>query len=109
MTLPPLDAERYFKWISKNSSTKANNILTWLGTVNRIYTWHKLYNDAIIQVAMELKVKWIDIRDAFLKTEDYREYMCEDGIHPNEQGHKLIADYFIHFMKNNHQELLKPV
>ncbi|MNO79442.1 multifunctional acyl-CoA thioesterase I and protease I and lysophospholipase L1 [compost metagenome] len=109
MTLPPLDAERYFKWISKNSSSKASNILAWLGTVNEIYDWHKLYNDAIIEVAKELKVKWIDIRDAFMKTEDYRKYMCEDGIHPNEQGHELIADYFIRFIKNNHHELLKSV
>ncbi|MOA67209.1 hypothetical protein D3C78_1942860 [compost metagenome] len=56
-----------------------------------------------------MKVKWIDIRDDFMKTEDYRKYMCEDGIHPNEQGHELIADYFIRFIKNNHHELLKSV
>lgn len=109
MTLPPLDAERYFKWISNNNDTKASNILSWLGTVNEIYDWHKLYNDAIVQVAKELHVKWIDIRDSFLKTQDYRDYMCEDGIHPNEQGHKLIADYLVRYMEINYQDLLRTV
>lgn len=109
MTLPPLDAERYFKWISNNNAAKASNILSWLGTVNEIYDWHKLYNDAIVEVAKELHVRWIDIRDSFLNTRDYREYMCEDGIHPNEQGHQLIADYLVRYMERNHQELLKPI
>lgn len=109
MTLPPLDAERYFKWISKNNDTSARNILTFLGSVNEIYEWHKKYNDTIIQIAQEMKVKWIDIRDAFLNTQDYKAYMCEDGIHPNEQGHKLIANHFIHYMKHHHQELLRTV
>lgn len=109
MTLPPLDAERYFKWISKNNDKSASNILTWLGSVNEIFNWHKLYNDAIVQVANELKVISIDIRDAFLSTQDYREYMCEDGIHPNEQGHQLIANKFIQYMESNYQKLLLPV
>ena len=23
---------------------------------------------------------------------DYSQYLCNDGIHPNEEGHKLIAE-----------------
>jgi len=109
MTLPPLDADKYFKWISKNNETSAHNILSWLGTVNRIYWWHERYNSAIIDVAEEMKVRWIDVRSAFLKTMDYREYICEDGIHPNEQGHRLIADKILQYMEKNHRLLLQPV
>lgn len=108
MTLPPLDADKYFKWVSKNNDTSAANILTWLGTISRIYWWHERYNAAIIQVAEEMRVRMIDIRGAFLKTEDYREYICEDGIHPNEQGHRLIADKLIHYMERNYQDMLQP-
>ncbi|MGZ9583508.1 SGNH/GDSL hydrolase family protein [Paenibacillus marinisediminis] len=109
MTLPPLDADKYFKWISKNDEASERNILSWLGTVNRIYWWHERYNSAIMQVAQEMKVKWIDVRGAFLSTNDYRQFICEDGIHPNEQGHQLIADKLLHDMEKNYTSLLRTV
>ena len=34
----------------------------------------------------------IDIRSAFLVRKDYTDYLCEDGIHPNEKGHRLIRE-----------------
>lgn len=107
MTLPPLDPDSYFRWISKNCEASARNILTWLGTVSRIYWWHERYNAAIMQVAEEMQVRWIDIRGAFLSTNDYRQYICEDGIHPNEQGHQLIADKVLQYMEKNYTSLLR--
>ena len=109
MTLPPLDPDKYFKWVSKDDELSAQNILKWLGTVSRIYWWHERYNAALMQVAEEMKVRWIDIRGAFLSTHDYREYICEDGIHPNEKGHQLIANKIIHYMENNYNNMLRLV
>ena len=107
MTLPPLDCDRYFKWISKSSSIMGDKILTWLGSVSKIYWWQERYNSAIISTAQETKTRCIDIRSAFLKTPDYRQFLCIDGIHPNNQGHRLIADKILEYINNGHGYLLK--
>lgn len=107
MTLPPLDADRYFKWISKNSSAAASNILEWLGSVTKIYWWHEMYNSTIVSIAEETKTRWIDIRGAFLQTSDYTNLICIDGIHPNEKGHKVIASALFDYLNNNYRFLLK--
>jgi len=107
MTLPPIDADRYFKWISKNSSAIGNMILTWLGSVNKIYWWQERYNSAIISVAEETGTRCIDIRSAFLKNPDYRNFICLDGIHPNQYGHKIIADKITEYIKTYYSFLLK--
>lgn len=107
MTLPPLDAERYFKWISKNSSIMGDKILTWLGSVSKIYWWQERYNSAIISTAQETGARWIDIRSAFLKNPDFRQFLCIDGIHPNEKGHILIAEKIMEYINDGHRYLLK--
>jgi len=91
MTLPPLDADRYFDWVSHNSPEAAANILAWLGTKNKIYWWQERYNAAILEVAAEMGIHVLDIRSAFLREPDYRDYLCADGIHPNQAGHRLMA------------------
>jgi lysophospholipase L1-like esterase len=106
MTLPPLDSDNYFKWISKKGDEYRRNILTWLGSINRIYTWHENYNTVIIKLAKETHTNLIDIRSAFLNNKDYTKYLCPDGIHPNRQGHKLIADKIMDFIKTNYNYLL---
>ena len=50
-----------------------------------------MYSAAVVLLAKAYRVPVIDIRAAFLCTQDYRNYLCKDGIHPNEEGHALIA------------------
>lgn len=107
MTLPPLNADAYFKWVSKNNPLTEMNILKWLGSVTKIYWWQERYNAAIIKVAVETKTKWIDIRGAFLQHPDFTKFICLDGIHPNEAGHRLIADKVLEYIKKNHSFLIK--
>lgn len=107
MTLPPLDPEKYFKWISKKSEEYAENILKWLGSVDQIYTWHECYNQVIKEIAEETKTNLIDVRSAFLSSDNYTAYLCIDGIHPNVSGHRLIADKIIDYLKVNYNYLLK--
>jgi acyl-CoA thioesterase I len=89
LTLPPIDAKRYFSWISKGLNSGA--ILNWLGDIEHIYRWHERYNLAVYQVAKDCAVPLIDISSAFLETRSYQDFLCEDGIHPNEKGHRLIS------------------
>ena len=106
MTLPPLNADMYFEWISKSSSTAKSNILKWLGSITKIYWWQERYNSVIIKIAEETQTKWIDIRGAFLQQPDYTKCLCIDGIHPNKEGHKIIADKIMEFIKNKYDFLL---
>ena len=39
-----------------------------------------------------MDVPVIDVTSAFLYHKTFSDYMCADGIHPNEKGHRLIAD-----------------
>ena len=39
------------------------------------------------------------MRTALLETEDYRNYMCLDGIHPNEKGYKVMSEVWIKELK----------
>ena len=107
MTLPPLNADLYLKWISKNNVLKEKNILRWLGSVTKIYWWQERYNAVILKVAEETQTTWIDIRRAFLLQPDFSKFLCSDGIHPNEAGQKLIADKILEYIKINNSYLVK--
>lgn len=107
MSLPPLNADNYFKWVSKNNPEAEKNILKWLGSVTKIYWWQERYNSTILKVSEMTKTKYIDVRGAFLEHPDYTEFLCSDGIHPNRAGHKIICDKVLEFVKNNYQHLLR--
>lgn len=89
MSLPPLVAERYLAWITRNGLDR-EAILRWLGDVQQIFRWHEGYNEVVRKVAAEKRCALLDIRKDFLAAKDYRDYMCKDGIHPNKAGHRLI-------------------
>ena len=107
MTLPPLNADRYLKWISKNDPLAETNILKWLGSVTELYWLHEKYSSAVLRIAEETNTKWIDIRGAFLQYPDSTKFLCLDGIHPNEFGHKIIADKILDFIKLDYAYLIK--
>ncbi|NLG89108.1 MAG: SGNH/GDSL hydrolase family protein [Clostridiaceae bacterium] len=106
MSLPPLNADRYLDWISKNNPIVKTNILKWLGSVTKIYWWQERYNSVIVRIAEETKTLWIDIRSAFLRFPDFSELLCIDGIHPNRNGHAVIAEEIISFVKSDYRHLL---
>lgn len=94
LSLTPLDPDRYFEHITKGMAPEGrSNILKWLGgNTGSITNWHEMYNLQVFKLGMALKVPVVDITSAFLFKKDFREYLCLDGIHPNEKGHRLIAD-----------------
>ena len=107
MTLPPLDPQKYFKWIGKGDYIAEKNILQWLGTEDTLFYWHNLYNQAITSIAEETKTLLIDVRTEFLKYKNYTQFLCSDGIHPNKEGHSLIAKVLLGYMKDNYSFLLQ--
>lgn len=91
MTLPPIDPNRYYHWISKQGLNQ-DNLMYFLGDVQTIYRHHELYNQIIHDVAYEKCVRLIDVRQSFLGSNNYHDLMCIDGIHLNENGHQKVID-----------------
>ena len=91
MNLPPLDPDAYFNWISHGDEKRAEHILQWLGSVSKIYWWQERYNSAVQDIARNHGIELIDVRNEFLKRYDFRDCICEDGIHPNDRGQQLIS------------------
>jgi lysophospholipase L1-like esterase len=90
LSLPPLNGERYFSWISRGLNAK--NILHWLGGDKEyIYRWHEMYNEAVYRIAAETHTSLIDITMQFLESKNYKDFICKDGIHPSALGHAQIA------------------
>lgn len=94
MTMPPIVADRWFEHICIGNNRE--NILKFLaGDPYRLYRAHERYNMALIKYAYENNVQIVDMRMAMLNTPDYRELMCQDGIHPNQEGYKYMAKLWI--------------
>lgn len=107
MNLPPLNADQYFKWVSRSNPEAERNILQWLGSVTKIYWWQERYNSTIVKVAEATKTKYIDIRGAFLEHPDFTRFICMDGIHPNKDGHRIISERVLAFVREHYGYLLQ--
>ena len=90
ITPPPLDARRYFSWVSQKLNPAA--ILKFLGDVQHIYRWQERYALAVQSIANKEHCEVIDVRDRFLAQKRVSDFICIDGIHPNAKGQSLIAD-----------------
>jgi len=89
-SLPPIDAQKYFDFVTRTRNKR--NILHFLGDdVQMMYRWHEMYNLAVFKIAKIHDVRLVDITSRFLEQRHYSDLLCDDGIHPNEKGHALIA------------------
>lgn len=95
LSLPPIDSNAYFSFISRfMNDEQKENVVSWLGgDVNIITRWHETYNRALFEISESTATPIIDITTPFESYQgDMMSLMCTDGIHPNAQGHELIAD-----------------
>ena len=90
MTLPPIDGQRYFQFISRRAD--GGSILRWLGDVGRIYRHQELYSDAVAALAMTEGLPLIDVRQQFLPMRDLSRYISADGIHLTMTGYRCLFD-----------------
>lgn len=97
LSLPPIDSERFFETVSRGLNK--DNIMKFLGGKKRhISDWHERYNIEVFKIAAANNVPIIDITSRFYECNDYSEYLCADGIHPNEKGHGFIADIICDYL-----------
>ena len=94
LSLPPIDSNAYFSFISRFMTEEQRaNIIRWLGgDIDIITRWHETYNKALFEISESTGTPIIDITSPFENYNgDMMALMCSDGIHPNAQGHELIA------------------
>ncbi|MBR3559976.1 MAG: SGNH/GDSL hydrolase family protein [Oscillospiraceae bacterium] len=93
-TLPPINAELYLGFLCRNGLSR-ENIVRWLGDVQRIYRWQENYSQMAEQLAREENAPLIDLRRPFLQdSRSPATLLCADGIHPSRVGQELIYDSF---------------
>lgn len=103
MSLPPIDAQRYFDWFCRPGLDK-QAILEWLGgDIQTIYRHQEMYSNALCRTALENHVPLVDVRTPFLAAKNCRDLLCIDGIHPNHEGHRLIGQVFGEFAATHFQ------
>ncbi|MDO4548610.1 MAG: SGNH/GDSL hydrolase family protein [Clostridia bacterium] len=93
-TLPPLDAKRYFNWITRDGLSR-ENILKYICVPERIYRWQEYYSLLAMRVAARMKCDCLPIREAILERLRGEDIWCVDGIHLNQTGHDMMADAVI--------------
>lgn len=86
-TLPPLDSEKFFRFISANLNPQT--LMQFLGEVQNIGRWQEAYSQAVQRIAGEFSLPVIPLRSAF-RTEELSSMVCEDGMHPNEKGQEQM-------------------
>ena len=94
VTLPPIDADKYFRWISRGDSVRAERILRFVGEVNYIYRHQELYANTLEDVAAQNQVFKIPVRAGLLSVPRYCDFICDDGIHLNERGQNAMKATF---------------
>ena len=100
MTLPPIIADKYFDFIVSQGNNK-ENIKTFLGDIQIIYRRQEMYSNEICKVARITNVDLVDVRQKFLQANDMQKLYCQDGIHPNCNGQKLIMQAFLEYYGND--------
>ena len=100
MSLPPVNARKYFDWFTQNGLNK-ENIMKWLGSIDVIYRFQEMYSGIISKISVETSAPLVDVRTSFLSKHYPDRYLCDDGIHPNQLGYALIKDVFIDFIRRN--------
>lgn len=98
-TLVPVQKDRYIDYICRRDNLDRNNVNLWMeNNVIDLDSLQDAYSDAVCSVADSREIPLLDLRSAFISQGNPDALMCEDGIHPNERGQKLISDCFENFM-----------
>jgi lysophospholipase L1-like esterase len=50
------------------------------------------------RIASEENVPLIDVRTTFLSHENWRDCLCDDGMHPNVAGHGLLCEAVLQYV-----------
>lgn len=103
MISPALCAERWFNHITNGHNKE--NILNFLGgDIEKPSKNQKSYDDALVEYAKKNNVQTVNMRGPMLATGHFDDLMCQDGIHPNEEGYRFMSEIWIKEIPNLKKE-----
>ncbi|MBP5373049.1 MAG: SGNH/GDSL hydrolase family protein [Clostridia bacterium] len=97
--LVPINSKNYFDNVIGKVCDKNRVLEYFRGDYTTIYRHHEMFSNAIGEACRKYEVPLIDLRKPFLDSLEFSSYLCDDGIHPNERGQKLIFDSVFEFAK----------
>ena len=89
-TLVPIDSERFMNWVTRGLNY--NNVLSWMGDINRISRWQEHYSHLAEKVAKLANCHLLDLRSVFKGS--MGSLLGIDGMHPSAEGHSIIREVF---------------
>lgn len=101
VTLPPIDAERYFRFLV-GDRLNPQNILKWLGDVQQIYRFQEMYSSLVEQVARSRDCALLHVRRECLKNHRMSTFLCMDGLHLNEAGQRFVGETIAELIQKEH-------
>ena len=96
VTPPPILSRRYFDWVSRGKNPE--HILRYLGDVEHISRWQERYANAVREAAHAEECELLDLRREWLNERNYPALMSLDGIHPNEEGYRVMTQYILRIL-----------
>ena len=98
-TLVPVQKDRYIDYMCRKGNLDRNNVDLWIQNNGiELDSLQASYSDAVRSVAQSREIPLVDVRSAFEAQGNPASLLCEDGVHPNARGQKLICDCFESFM-----------
>lgn len=94
-TITPVDSKKYFDNVICKIADGKNILKYFDEDISIIQRHQECYNNAIIGIAQRCNAKLIDIRTPLLLDKNFLSKMCDDGVHPNQSGHKFMAQEII--------------
>ena len=86
-----LMSNRYYHWVTRDRT--ADSILHYLrDDPESISRWQERYANVLREVSVSEGCLLEDVRNWMLNRLEYPSLICNDGIHPNEAGHAVLAD-----------------
>ena len=99
VTLPPLMPERYLNHVCERDHLSRESVLRFLEEANTIYRWQEKYSGDAVRIARQENTELVDVRGKFLTRQHLGALICQDGIHPNRAGQRLVAEAFSDFIR----------
>ena len=105
MNLPPIDGSRYVDFLVRERGIERERLMRFLEEPEKVTRFHELYSLQIDRLAYETGLYLVDVRSPFLNLKRLGNYLCADGIHPNEAGHAIIYESFKRFIERVPEKL----
>ena len=92
VSLPIMDADRYFAFITRGMTTQERkNLLFWLGgNTERLRNIHALYNLSLFRLAALQCIHIVDITSPMLERAHVEQLLERDGVTLSERGQALV-------------------